>query len=491
MTRIGMAAVVSMLAGTSAAQVQFYKLGVENLNLLVADQDPVAPGIQPNTFFIGNNISAVAWDGANLYVGGFNNSGATIPWAQVVKVEGTITFDGARNFRPIITLTDGGGNDITLDPVHDVLASTRRDGTTFPSGRGFTGMDFMSGAGLLISFDAGSSFAPGQIMAYDVETQLNPILLGAGDQAPRGNSGPAWDPGPTGQGYDIDGDGNLDGAIAAAITFDPAVLVNGPIGLDPAELELIPGQTVYDQTVGGPNIAIDPVSGVRDPLGGTIWRDMDFSPDGTTIVASAHHDLVIARRDANNNVTSRFVSEDGSLPSNQTGVIGTNVQYLDNFNGTDYVIFNRRENSNLGQPFFNAVELWDPNTEQQVAIELLDADGGPITFPDIDADPDPDGDGISYYDFSWHEPSQTLAVADFTNRQVYFFSPVQPSTGSLCADQNLDGEVNGLDFGAWLSNFNALSPVGDVNQDGSVNGLDFGAWLNAFNLGSEGPLCDF
>lgn len=54
------------------------------------------------------------------------------------------------------------------------------------------------------------------------------------------------------------------------------------------------------------------------------------------------------------------------------------------------------------------------------------------------------------------------------------------------ADQNFDGQVNGLDFGAWLSGFNAGSFFADVNQDGAVNGLDFGAWLSAFNAG-----CDF
>lgn len=53
------------------------------------------------------------------------------------------------------------------------------------------------------------------------------------------------------------------------------------------------------------------------------------------------------------------------------------------------------------------------------------------------------------------------------------------------ADQNGDGSVNGLDFGAWLSNFNAQDPRADVNLDGNINGLDFGAWLAAFNAGCE------
>lgn len=57
-------------------------------------------------------------------------------------------------------------------------------------------------------------------------------------------------------------------------------------------------------------------------------------------------------------------------------------------------------------------------------------------------------------------------------------------TGNIClADVNQDGDVNGLDFGAWLNAFNSQDPRADQNQDGDVNGLDFGAWLNNFNQG--------
>lgn len=70
------------------------------------------------------------------------------------------------------------------------------------------------------------------------------------------------------------------------------------------------------------------------------------------------------------------------------------------------------------------------------------------------------------------------------------FVPTTVATSQrLCADQNDDGALNGLDFGAWLGNFNAADPRADVNQDNSVNGLDFGAWLRAFNQGDAGPTC--
>lgn len=49
------------------------------------------------------------------------------------------------------------------------------------------------------------------------------------------------------------------------------------------------------------------------------------------------------------------------------------------------------------------------------------------------------------------------------------------------ADVNLDGALNGLDFGAWLGAFNSGDCKADQNMDGAINGLDFGAWLSNYN----------
>lgn len=58
-------------------------------------------------------------------------------------------------------------------------------------------------------------------------------------------------------------------------------------------------------------------------------------------------------------------------------------------------------------------------------------------------------------------------------------------TNPCLADVNMDGDLNGLDFGAWLGAYNAGAPAADQNADGSVNGLDFGAWLANFNAGCD------
>lgn len=63
-------------------------------------------------------------------------------------------------------------------------------------------------------------------------------------------------------------------------------------------------------------------------------------------------------------------------------------------------------------------------------------------------------------------------------------SLIEPTT--CLADVNQDGDLNGLDFGAWLNAFNSLDSRADQNQDGAINGIDFGAWLSNFNAGCDG-----
>lgn len=82
-------------------------------------------------------------------------------------------------------------------------------------------------------------------------------------------------------------------------------------------------------------------------------------------------------------------------------------------------------------------------------------------------------------------------VVPFANEFPFFETPpvavliIERTDNPCLADVNQDGEVNGLDFGAWLNAFNANESFADQNLDGEVNGLDFGAWLANFNLGCE------
>lgn len=60
-----------------------------------------------------------------------------------------------------------------------------------------------------------------------------------------------------------------------------------------------------------------------------------------------------------------------------------------------------------------------------------------------------------------------------------------PTAADCPADFNGDGEVNTLDFLAFLNAYNAGDPGADFNGDGTINTLDFLDFLNAYNEGCE------
>jgi len=60
---------------------------------------------------------------------------------------------------------------------------------------------------------------------------------------------------------------------------------------------------------------------------------------------------------------------------------------------------------------------------------------------------------------------------------------------TLLGDANLDGVVNGIDFGILAANFNKGVngwEQGDFNYDNVVNGIDFGELAANFNKGASG-----
>jgi hypothetical protein len=60
---------------------------------------------------------------------------------------------------------------------------------------------------------------------------------------------------------------------------------------------------------------------------------------------------------------------------------------------------------------------------------------------------------------------------------------------TLLGDVDLNGTVNGIDFGILAANFNkgvTSWDQGDFNYDGIVNGIDFGSLAANFNQGASG-----
>jgi prepilin-type processing-associated H-X9-DG protein/prepilin-type N-terminal cleavage/methylation domain-containing protein len=85
--------------------------------------------------------------------------------------------------------------------------------------------------------------------------------------------------------------------------------------------------------------------------------------------------------------------------------------------------------------------------------------------------------GVGYADSS--DPGNPASLASGTLEIAY----------TLLGDVNLDGTVNGVDFGILAANFNhsvSRWDQGDFNYDGAVNGVDFGDLAANFNQGAAG-----
>ena len=105
---------------------------------------------------------------------------------------------------------------------------------------------------------------------------------------------------------------------------------------------------------------------------------------------------------------------------------------------------------------------------------------------------------------NWNGPGGIVSTAAAANSLSYGLgyadsadpgNPADLSSGTieikytLLGDANLDGIVNGIDFGILAANFNKGVTgwdQGDFNYDNVVNGIDFGQLAANFNKGASG-----
>lgn len=138
------------LVPPASAQVVFQELTTINLDRTSNVANPE---------YIGSNPAAVAWDGMDLYVAGFNNSGAA-SGVSIVKI---------------------------TDALNTQVFGTPFGGINTPSLRGYSGLDVV-GAVLAAAYDDGGANANG-ITAFDLNG--NPLW----QKSARGGSGVGFDPG--------------------------------------------------------------------------------------------------------------------------------------------------------------------------------------------------------------------------------------------------------------------------------------------------------
>ncbi|MEM9379319.1 MAG: hypothetical protein AAGB93_05155 [Planctomycetota bacterium] len=223
----------SILTATAAAQAEFTPLATIDLD---STSDPA------NAEFIGSNPFCVAWNGVDLFVGGYNGSGNPVD-VQIVRVTDAL---GAATFG-----TPFGPN-------------------SAPNLRGYIGLD-ISPDGVAAAFDDGG-VDPQGITLWNFDGTLQWARSG------RGGSGVAFDPGFPG------GDPNL-GEGVAWTTFGS-------------------GRRALQNTATGADIWDSSNGMIMDTGQGTFWRDMDFDDDSGDIYLREGNNLFRWERSGDNALTN-------------------------------------------------------------------------------------------------------------------------------------------------------------------------------------------
>ena len=164
-TSVCMLAVVAGLAAASQAAV---------INLsLIKTIDTSSTSNAANSNFVGSNVSGIAWNGTDLWVGGYNASGATANTAMA-KYDGTTNTWGA-SFGAISTANS----------------------------RGITGLA-LKGNNLAAAWDNGANNV-NSVRSFNATTGAQSWATGGGtpDASRRGMGGVAFDPGFNGAGTNI------------------------------------------------------------------------------------------------------------------------------------------------------------------------------------------------------------------------------------------------------------------------------------------------
>jgi hypothetical protein len=434
--------------GVSPAMAQDYTFQLvqtQEVDLLNDSNNP--------SFFIGNNPSSIAFDGTDLYVGGFANFSAPIPGVQIVQIQDFLLGPGGRQFAV-------------------VEGSFAGSPTPVVNFRGWTGLDWDAERGLLGTVDFGNTGFSNQIRVFNYKPStaggfLRSLNLKAQSIDLRGIAGPSWDRGFNGQGF------GSDGAIVAAVLdpfTGPAEEKNGPFGhILPAEPGLSDPIPSLDSIFG---VAYFPPSGpaLIQPDTSTLWRDMDVDPNTGDMAARAANILIIGARASNGQTPARISVGTEEAPF----VSGQNVAILHGLDGGDLVIYNNRPITDGGQTFDGAVRLVT-KSGSPVTLNIVDGSGAPVALPP----------GVGYYDFAWHEASQTLCILDFAARDVYVLRPFSEPTCPCdsAANINCDGQLNFFDVSAFIQLYNAQDPIADFNNDGLFNFFDVSSFIGVFNQG--------
>lgn len=320
---------------------------------------------------IGSNPSAVVWNGTDAFVAGYNSSGATAS-VRIVRVSNALTA-------PTIGTPFGA--------------------TSSPNSRGFSSLA-LSGNSVIASLDSGAGNA-NSLQSFDIATGNR--NWGIGDPSPA-----AADSNRRGYGATIDPGwgGSANRAAGAGIAF--MNLGSGRRGLvNASNGSYVTGQTF----AAGPIINFATTS--------TTWRDAAFNPaTGDLYTRESNRIGFIARTgDAAFAGPMTVISPAAFLSA--SAVDNQNLAFVNSALAGNFLIANNRNDAGPGQSF-NTVVRGLTTGGAFTTLNFLE-NGAPAVF----------ASGNGAYDFSYDAATETLAVTDFSNRQLYIFQIPTPGAAAL------------------------------------------------------------
>jgi hypothetical protein len=436
-TLVAAAGALSVAMAGPAMAIEFNEIARFNVSFAFAsDLDPEDGIFDDNPKYIGTNPLGLAWNGSKLYLGGHDNFGSSLLPIGLIEVLNP-TRTG------VVSLVDADFSDAF--------------GQIFqPIGRGYTNLE-LQGDRLAAAYDNGNNTAN----AYQLfDTNNNSLVwdLSAAGITARGGAGVNFDPG-------FNGSGASQGVAFTAFG-------SGRRGL----LDTATGAVIHSLDGAQPNAGF---IWIPNPApGGNIARDFAFDPATGDMYIRRNNDVdATSRTGANTSNNQRTLFDDAS----DAGAfkLGQKIEFIGGTSEGDVLIFNDSAVSSSDQTFSNVVKVIDTNGVAKTPTFNLIGGG---TADDIAA-------GAGIYDFDYDPTTNTLAVLDFFNRNVFIFE-VGGGAG-LEGDYNGDNVVDAADYTVWRD---TLGSTSDLRADGNGNGIidgpgansDYVVWTTNYGAASPG-----